>query len=63
MNPWPRTVAVGELRQALSCFRPHVDPPPAKFPRASEVVALSNQDGRVLGLQPIEDLLVEREAM
>jgi hypothetical protein len=63
INPWPITVAFAEVREALSCFARHVDPPEAKFPRASEVVEMStDSDGHEVGLDAVMDLLVARRA-
>jgi hypothetical protein len=62
INPWPITVAVGEVREALSCFARHIDPPEAKFPRAGEVVDLAYEDGKEVGLDRIFRLLTERGA-
>jgi hypothetical protein len=63
INPWPISVAYGEVREALSCFARHIDPPEAKFPRAREVIELStDDDGNEVGLDRIYLLLGERGA-
>jgi hypothetical protein len=60
LNPWPLTVGVGEVREALSCFQRHVDPPDAMFPTANEVLQLATRDGEEVGLDGVWEVLRER---
>jgi hypothetical protein len=55
LNPWPITVGIHELRESISCFQRHVDPPPANLPKSSELVELGSLD-------KVRALLVERRA-
>jgi len=61
VNPWPLVVAAEEMLQALAAFQRREEPPPAIFPTAREVAALSWDDERGdRGLDQVFSLLRER---
>jgi hypothetical protein len=62
INAWPLTIAIREVREALTCFQRGDQPPGALFPRSNEIVGLAHPGGRSVGLDGIRDLLVERGA-
>jgi len=60
LNTWPISVASRELRVALACFQRGETPPEAEYPRASEVISLAHPDGRSIGLDGVNEYLLER---